>query len=72
MSAKRHAIAPSVPAAYLRPVSLTRLIRFLTMLALVLSPLAAFVASPASATAHHAAMASDGGGWQATKCRTTI
>ena len=62
MSAERRAIAPSGPAAYLRRVSLTRLIRFLTILALVLSPLAAFVASPASATAHHSAMASDGRG----------
>ena len=49
-------IATGKSAAYLRRVSLTRLIRFLTILALVLSPLATFVASPASATAHHAAM----------------
>jgi hypothetical protein len=56
MSASTHIVATSGPAAYLRPVLLTRLIRFLTMLALVLSPLATFVAAPASATAHHAAM----------------
>ncbi|HEX8225986.1 MAG TPA: hypothetical protein VF605_19440 [Allosphingosinicella sp.] len=54
------AIATAARAAYLRRVSLTRLIRFLTILALVLSPLATFVATPASAMAHHAAMASDG------------
>ena len=48
------------PWAYLRRVSLTRLIRFLTILALALSPLATFVAAPASATAHHAAMAAEG------------
>jgi hypothetical protein len=48
------------PAAYLRHVSLTRLTRFLTILALALSPLAPFVAAPASATAHHAAMAAEG------------
>lgn len=45
------------PGAYLRPVLLTRLIRFLTILALAFSPLATFVAAPASATVHHAAMA---------------
>ena len=54
------AIATAGGAAYLRHVSLTRLIRFLTILALVLSPLAAFVSAPASATAHHTAMAADG------------
>ena len=56
MSAPSRAIATAGSAAYLRRVSLTRLIRFLTILALVLSPLATFVASPASATARHAAM----------------
>lgn len=50
MSAPTHIIATGGPAAYLRPVLLTRLLRFLTMLALVLSPLATFVAAPASAT----------------------
>lgn len=50
-------IATGGPAAYLRPVLLTRLIRFLTILALASAPLASFVAAPASATAHHAAMA---------------
>src|SRR5687768_10350767 len=53
-------IATVGPAAYLRRVSLTRLIRFLTIVALALSPLATFVAAPASAMAHHAAMATDG------------
>jgi hypothetical protein len=41
-------------------VSLARLIRLLTILALALSPLATFVATPASASAHHAAMAAEG------------
>jgi hypothetical protein len=44
------------PAAYLRRVSLTRLIRFLTILALAFSPLATVSAMPVSAAAaHHAA-----------------
>jgi hypothetical protein len=41
-------------------VSLTRLLELLTILALALSPLATFVAMPASASAHHAAMAAEG------------
>ena len=53
------AIATAGPAAYLRGVSLTRFIRFLTIIALVVSPLATFGAAPALATAHHAAMAAD-------------
>lgn len=57
MSAPICAIALARSAAYLRRVSLTRLIRFLTVLALVLSPLATIGAAPASALAHHAAMA---------------
>jgi hypothetical protein len=57
MNIRFRTIVTGGPGAYLRPVLLTRLIRFLTILALALSPLAAFVAAPASATAHHAAMA---------------
>ena len=53
-------IATAGSAAYLRRVSLTRLIRFLTIFALVLSPLAMIGAAPASAMAHHAAMVADG------------
>lgn len=60
MSAPTRAIALAKSAAYLRRVSLTRLIRFLTVLALVLSPLATIGASPALAMAHHSAMASSG------------
>jgi hypothetical protein len=60
MNIRFRTIATGEPAAYLRRVSLTRLIRFLTILALALSPLATFVAAPASATAHHAAMATSG------------
>jgi hypothetical protein len=60
MNIRFRTIVTGGPAAYLRPVSLTRLIRFLTILALALSPLAPFVAAPASAAAHHAAMAADG------------
>lgn len=60
MSAPSRAIVTDRSAAYLRPVLLTRLFGFLTILALALSPLATFVAAPASATAHHAAMAADG------------
>ena len=57
MNIRFRTIVTGGPAAYLRRVSLTRFIRFLTILALALSPLATFVAAPASATAHHAAMA---------------
>lgn len=60
MRAPVRAIALAGSAAYLRRVSLTRLLRFLTVLALVLSPLAMIGASPALATAHHSAMASSG------------
>ena len=60
MNLRFRTIVTNGPAAYLRRVSLTRFIRFLTILALALSPLAAFVATPASATAHHAAMAAEG------------
>ena len=60
MNIRFRTIVSGGPAAYLRRVSLTRLIRFLTILALALSPLATFVAAPASATAHHAAMAAEG------------
>jgi hypothetical protein len=60
MSSEPRAIATGGSAAYLRRVSLTRFIRFLTVLALVLSPLATFIATPASASAHHAAMAAEG------------
>ncbi len=60
MNIRFRTIVTGGPGVYLRPVSLTRLIRFLTILALALSPLAAFVAGPASATAHHAAMAAEG------------
>lgn len=57
MNIRFRTIVTGAPGAYLRRVSLTRLIRFLTILALALSPLASFVATPASATAHHATMA---------------
>ena len=60
MSALIRGIALAGSAAYLRRVSMTRLIRFLTVLALVLSPLATIGASPALAMAHHSAMASSG------------
>ena len=53
------AVATAAPRAYLRRVSLTRLIRFLTVLALVLSPLATIGGAAASAMAHHMAMAAD-------------
>lgn len=45
--------------AYLPPVSLVRLIWFLTILALAWSPLATIGTAPASAMAHHAAMRAD-------------
>ena len=56
MNIRFRTIATGGPAAYLRPVLLTRLIRFLTILALAFSPLATVSAAPAS-MAHHAAMA---------------
>lgn len=57
MSGEPRAIVTGGSAAYLRRVLFARIIRFLTILALAMSPLATFVAAPASATAHHAAMA---------------
>jgi hypothetical protein len=51
-----HTIATGEPAAYLRRVLLTRLIRLLTILALAFSPLATVSAAPASAAAQHTAM----------------
>ena len=42
--------------AYLRGVAFAYLIRFLTIIALALSPLAALGTAPASAMSHHAAM----------------
>ncbi len=57
MNIRFRTIVTGGPRAYMRRVSLTRFIRFLTILALALSPLATFVAAPASATAHHSAMA---------------
>lgn len=59
MSVTTRAIATARTAPHLRRVSVTRLIRFLTILTLVLSPLAMLGAAPASAAAHHAAMAAD-------------
>ena len=59
MSVPTRAIATSRAAPHLRRVLLTRLIRFMTILTLVLSPPALLGAAPASAAAHHAAMASD-------------
>ena len=59
-AATTRTIATVEPAAYLRRVSLTRLIRFLTILALALSPLAAIGGAPALAMSH-SAMAADGG-----------
>ena len=57
MSMPIGASATAGRGAYLRGVSLTRLIRFLAIFALVLSPLAMLGAAPASAMTHHAAMA---------------
>ena len=57
MSVTTRTIATCGWPAYLRGVSLTHLIRFLTILALALSSLAPLVATPASAAAHHSAMA---------------
>lgn len=45
--------------AYLRPVLFASLARFLTILALALSPLAALGTAPASAMSHHAAVSAD-------------
>jgi hypothetical protein len=59
MNIRFRTIATGGAAAYLRPVLLTRLIRFLTVLALAFSPLATVSAAPAS-MAHHAAMAGSG------------
>lgn len=56
MNIRFRTIVSGGPAAYLRRVLLTRLIRFLTILALAFSPLAAVGVAPASAAAHHAAM----------------
>src|SRR5687767_7107611 len=56
MNIRFRTIATGGAGAYLRPVLLTRLIRFLTILALALSPLATVSAAPASAAAHHATM----------------
>lgn len=56
MNIRFRTIATGGPGAYLRPVLLTRLIRFLTILALAFSPLATVSAAPAS-MAHHEAMA---------------
>ncbi|HET9639585.1 MAG TPA: hypothetical protein VFP12_10290 [Allosphingosinicella sp.] len=56
MNIRFRTIATGGPAAYLRPVLLTRLIRFLAILALAMSPLAAIGVAPASAAAHHAGM----------------
>lgn len=59
MNIRFRTIATCGPGAYLRPVLLTRLIRFLTILALAFSPLATVSAAPAS-MAHHAAMTASG------------
>ena len=59
MNIRFRTIATGRPGAYLRPVLLTRLIRFLTILALAFSPLATASAAPVS-MAHHAAMAASG------------
>ena len=55
----RTAIETREDQAYLRSVALAHLIRFLTILALALSPLAALGTAPASAMSHHAAMSAD-------------
>lgn len=55
MNIRSRTIASPRPAAYLRRVSFAPIIRFLTILALALSPLAA--GAPASAMTHQAAMA---------------
>lgn len=59
MNIRFRTIATDGPGAYLRRVLLTRLIRFLTILALAISPLATVSAASAS-TAHHEAMAASG------------
>lgn len=56
MNIRFRTIVSGRPGAYLRRVLLTRLIRFLTILALAFSPLATVGAAPASAAAHHATM----------------
>ena len=60
-AATTRTIATIEPKAYLRRVSLTRLIRFLTILALALSPLGAMGGAPAFAMSRPATMAADGG-----------
>ena len=64
MNIRFRTIVSGGSGAYLRRVSLTRLIRFLAVLALIVSPLATFVAMPGSARANHAAMAA-GDHWMA-------
>ncbi|HEY0113373.1 MAG TPA: hypothetical protein VGB59_09525 [Allosphingosinicella sp.] len=59
MSRLGTAIETDEHRAYLRGVAFAHLIRFLTILALALSPLAALGTGPASAMAHHAAMSAD-------------
>lgn len=59
MSRSERAIETVRQGAYLRPVLFARLIRFLTILALALSPLAAVGVASAPAVAHPAAMAAD-------------
>jgi hypothetical protein len=59
MSLAPAAIETGGPRAYLRRVAFAHLIRFLTILALALSPLAGLGTAPASAMSHHAAMSVD-------------
>ena len=59
MNIRFRTIVSSRPGVYLRPVSVTRLIRFLTLLALALAPHASMGGAPAAAAVNHAAMAAE-------------
>lgn len=54
MSGLAGGIATPVPKAYLNGVSFTRIMRFLTILAMLLSPLVMMGGTPALAMSHHA------------------
>jgi hypothetical protein len=59
MSRSRTGIETGDQRAYLRAVTFDHLMRFLTILALALSPLAGLGTAPASAMSRHAAMSAD-------------
>lgn len=56
MSGFAGAIATAVPKAYLNGVYFTRIMRFLTILAVLLSPLVMMGGTPAQAMSHHASI----------------